>query len=410
MRLALRRPWREGTRALLFDPLDVLGRLAALMPKPRDNGATFSCDRFFLTVILQAGNRPAASRGGNMAGMRSFYRFAIVLGCLAVAPIDARGATLCVNPGGTGGCFASIQAAVDAAVSRDRIEIAAGTYVGGVSIPARKGTITIDGAGAGLTVLDGQNPNLHLLIVSGGGTRPTISNLTLTGSRIGAFVQIPAQATFVDVEFTGNEVGLENLGKATVLRSNAVDNSDYGLYARIKGSSLTVTDSTVSGNGQGGVRIEVDSKAKIVNSTISGNGGFGVAYGVATVESSTVTNNSSGGIHVYSRTALRSTIVSGNGALGGDCETQGGARLRVLGTSLIGDVGSCTVVAAAGLLLTGDPLLGPLQNNGGTTETHALLPGSLAIGVLTRGPLCKHPDQRGVARSTPCDLGAFEAP
>lgn len=37
VRLALRRPWRDGTRALLFDPLDFLGRLAALTPKPRVN-------------------------------------------------------------------------------------------------------------------------------------------------------------------------------------------------------------------------------------------------------------------------------------------------------------------------------------------------------------------------------------
>ena len=37
VRLALRRPWRDGPRALLFDPLDFLGRLAALTPKPRVN-------------------------------------------------------------------------------------------------------------------------------------------------------------------------------------------------------------------------------------------------------------------------------------------------------------------------------------------------------------------------------------
>jgi hypothetical protein len=37
VRLELRRPWRDGTRALLFDPLDFIGRLAALMPKPRVN-------------------------------------------------------------------------------------------------------------------------------------------------------------------------------------------------------------------------------------------------------------------------------------------------------------------------------------------------------------------------------------
>ena len=37
VRLALRRPWRDGTRALLFEPFDFLGRLAALTPKPRVN-------------------------------------------------------------------------------------------------------------------------------------------------------------------------------------------------------------------------------------------------------------------------------------------------------------------------------------------------------------------------------------
>jgi len=37
VRLALRRPWRDGTRALLFDPFDFLGRLVALTPKPRVN-------------------------------------------------------------------------------------------------------------------------------------------------------------------------------------------------------------------------------------------------------------------------------------------------------------------------------------------------------------------------------------
>ena len=37
VRLELRRPWRDGTRALLAGPLDFLGRLAALTPKPRVN-------------------------------------------------------------------------------------------------------------------------------------------------------------------------------------------------------------------------------------------------------------------------------------------------------------------------------------------------------------------------------------
>jgi hypothetical protein len=57
-----------------------------------------------------------------------------------------------------------------------------------------------------------------------------------------------------------------------------------------------------------------------------------------------------------------------------------------------------------------DPLLGPLQNNGGLTLTHALLTGSPAIdaGTRTGAPLI---DQRGVVRQFGIwvDIGAFES-
>jgi Putative transposase len=37
VRLTLRQPWRDGTTALVFDPVEVLGRLAVLVPRPRIN-------------------------------------------------------------------------------------------------------------------------------------------------------------------------------------------------------------------------------------------------------------------------------------------------------------------------------------------------------------------------------------
>ncbi len=58
----------------------------------------------------------------------------------------------------------------------------------------------------------------------------------------------------------------------------------------------------------------------------------------------------------------------------------------------------------------GDPKIGPLQNNGGSTWTHALLPGSPAID---QGLFCTVlTDQRGFARFTDgaCDIGAYEYP
>jgi hypothetical protein len=52
--------------------------------------------------------------------------------------------------------------------------------------------------------------------------------------------------------------------------------------------------------------------------------------------------------------------------------------------------------------------LGPLQDNGGPTETHALLPGSVAIDVIPEADCEVDTDQRGEPRDSMCDVGAFE--
>ena len=62
--------------------------------------------------------------------------------------------------------------------------------------------------------------------------------------------------------------------------------------------------------------------------------------------------------------------------------------------------------AGPGDLFAADPRLGPLADNGGPTRTRALLPDSPAVDAGTDAGL--KTDQRGVARSTPPDIGAFE--
>ena len=54
-----------------------------------------------------------------------------------------------------------------------------------------------------------------------------------------------------------------------------------------------------------------------------------------------------------------------------------------------------------------DPGVGPLQNNGGPTNTHALESESPAIDAAIPGA-CPATDQRGVARDASCDSGSFE--
>lgn len=62
-----------------------------------------------------------------------------------------------------------------------------------------------------------------------------------------------------------------------------------------------------------------------------------------------------------------------------------------------------------GDLINTDPLLGPLQDNGGSTHTHALIVPSLAINGGTNSG-CPATDQRGISRpqGATCDIGAFE--
>lgn len=67
------------------------------------------------------------------------------------------------------------------------------------------------------------------------------------------------------------------------------------------------------------------------------------------------------------------------------------------------------ITTPAEAILFADPLLGPLADNGGPTETRALLAGSPAINA-GNAAACPATDQRGVGRpqGSGCDIGAYE--
>ena len=204
--------------------------------------------------------------------------------------------------------------------------------------------------------------------------------------------------------------------------------------------TLTVTNSTISGNtaGYGG---------GICNGAGGGNG----PAASVTVSNSTLSSNSaavdgggiynSGGYRSLASLNVKNCTLSGNSATGngGGIYNHGvqasNAQLELgstildagsLGENIFNDVGTVNSVGYnvssddGGGLLTGpgdqiktDPQLGPLQNNGGSTFTHALLPGSTAINAgapsFTPPPFY---DQRGPSFervvSGRIDIGSFE--
>ena len=87
--------------------------------------------------------------------------------------------TLCVAQA-TPGCFATIQAAVDAASNGDTIRVAAGTYAGGITITK---SVQLVGASAGATIVKGGGPVVTIGRFEGdnGGLQVAISRMTITG-------------------------------------------------------------------------------------------------------------------------------------------------------------------------------------------------------------------------------------
>ncbi len=260
----------------------------------------------------------------------------------------------------------------------------------------------------------------------------------------------------------GSGGGICSLGSMMLVRSTVRDNyAQWGLGGAVLASGeLHIVETTIAGNwskylaggilSDGMLRIEnstirdnwspsdeieavgsglavTGGDALLINTTVSGNSGSGGAIGIGYVEdaavlrlvSSTVADNASGGIYVAGddipgerRVEVKNTIIAGN--VGPDGATDCDGVLHSHGFNLIGDPMGCTIeqVADGTADIYGiDPGLGPLQDNGGPTLTHALDIESPAYDNGTcygfDGELLDA-DQRSSIRTTPCDIGAFE--
>ena len=327
--------------------------------------------------------------------------------------------------------------------------------LGGTTLTiANNGTLTINGTGASVLTVSGNNVSQVFLVNSG--ATAEISGLTVTAGRNtggnggGIVANSTSTLTLRSLRIMGNfgQSGggiLALSGSAVNLSDSTVSNNDS---ARASGSlgggiqnnlgtvnisnstftgnnaafgggifnngSMTISNSTFSGNtanngagiANGASFTGGGSTITINNSTISGNtatnqgGGFynvtSATTNTATLNSSTISGNTSaasqgGGIFNTGTLTLNNSI-SANSATGGDCvRTNGTANATY---SLIEDNLTC-VNGTNSNNLTGNPNLGALQNNGGATFTHALLAGSIATD---KGNSSLTQDQRGSLR------------
>ena len=276
----------------------------------------------------------------------------------------------------------------------------------------------------------------------GGGIIKFGGNLTLTNSTVSG-----NSATYDGGGIYNVSGGTVTLDNSTVSSNSAKFGSGGGIY--ITSGTATLTNSTVSGNSDyssrsGGIAISGPGSANLINSTISANRG-GIytnnTTSIAKLTNSTVSSNVGNGIHInYGNVNLINSTVSNNQGYG--IFISGGPNgigTATLTNSIVAnnsnnncnyaayttdydynlDSGSSCGFTQLHSLSSTDPLLGPLANNGGPTQTHALLAGSPAINRIPSSPSSVNgcgtsinTDQRGVSRPQPqggaCDIGAFE--
>ena len=233
-------------------------------------------------------------------------------------------------------------------------------------------SVTINGAGADVLAVDG-NATSRVFQIGTGATAPTvsISGLTIRNAQGnfggGIFISNALTATIINCTVSGSSAdfggGIFNSGTLTIVNSTISGNTaseGAGIY-NSGGLTLTITNSTFSGNA----------------APVAGGASFNI--GTLQIANSTLSDNSSplgGDVFNISTLEIGNTILNA-GASGANITNNGGT-VTSHGYNLSSD--------DAGGFLTGpgdqintNPLLGQLQDNGGPTFTHELLPGSPAI-------------------------------
>lgn len=246
------------------------------------------------------------------------------------------------------------------------------------------------------------------------GTSPSIDRVTFQQNyETGTTAAAKGAAIYNDASSPSitNSTFSQNYGQSIV----SFWGSGGGIY-NTNGSSPSLTNVTATGNraSNGGFMYNDGGGATIKNLTATGNtadlgGALYNSSSSPSLTNVTFSGNTAGfGGAIYNFTSNPSSV---NAIYWGDTAPSGGPEMYSLfGTPVIDHSvvqGACPGTCTS--IITADPLLGALGNNGGPTQTMALGAGSSALDAGTNSG-CPSTDQRGVARpqGTICDIGAYE--
>ncbi|HUE99837.1 MAG TPA: choice-of-anchor Q domain-containing protein [Anaerolineales bacterium] len=245
-------------------------------------------------------------------------------------------------------------------------------------------------------------------VVTGSGTNSTavLDGFTITAGNAngsspddqgGGMYNNAGAPTLTNVTFSANSAsiggGIYNDNSNPTLTNATFDDNQAGTGGGLfnNNSSPILTNVTLSGNSAsnigGGIYNYSGSNPILTNVTVSGNTAVNLAGGIHNEGSSPV---------------LYNTILWGNGT-----ELTNDFSAPTITHSIV--AGGCPSGSNCTNVIDADPLLGPLQDNGGFTQTMALGAGSPAIDAGDDAN-CPVADQRGVTRpqGSGCDIGAYE--
>ena len=309
------------------------------------------------------------------------------------------------DQGGGNDCSSSgqpcstIQNAINHSGGGDVIDLGPGAYLENVTVSQ---SVTIRGDSSAGSVVDGNHVESVFIINSG--VSATLETLTIQNGTAQPDTKVTGggihngggNLTVIGCTITGNRA------PETTVNTGPGGSTTYsgiggGIY-NVNGS-LTVINSTISGNFAtlSGGGIDNHDTATLINATIASNSSFNGAGGVENESVNAILN-------------VTNTLMANNS--GGDYDNFN--ETGKIGTNSHNFVGRGGGIPSA---LSGDPLLGPLQNNGGPTFTQALVAGSPAIDAgddsVLANPLNLTTDQRGSGfprlGCSHVDIGAYEA-